>query len=255
VTDAVFSQGYADCYDLLYADKEYDRECDFLEAVFQRSRTRVETVLDIGCGTGGHAIRLARRGYRVVGVDRSPEMLEIARRKAEEATVDLRFECQDARRLELDQAFDAAVAMFAVMSYQTSDADLEAVCAGVRRLLRPGGVFCFDAWHGPGVLRDPPQPRFKQVSAEGRRVLRFTQPEIDVARNLVATRFHLLEIAGDRIVRELDECHWMRYLFPQEIDHLLEAAGFCDVSCWPFLAMGEPLDDRHWHLAVAARVP
>ncbi len=255
MTDEVFSQSYADCYDTLYADKEYDRECDFIEQILRRCTRPVVTVLDIGCGTGGHAIRLAGRGYTVVGVDRSQHMLSIARRKAEAAGVDVRFECQDARQLQLGQTFDAAVAMFAVMSYQTTDDDLAAVCAGVRRHLDPGGVFCFDAWHGPGVLSDPPQPRLRRVEVDDRRIVRFTQPEMDDTRPLVATRFYLLEIVGDRVVRELDECHWMRYLFPREIACLLEAAGFCDVECWPFLALDQPLEESHWQLAVAARVP
>jgi SAM-dependent methyltransferase len=255
MTEEVFSRPYADLYDVIYADKDYDRECDFIEAIFRRHANTVETVLDVGCGTGEHSIRLAGRGYRVVGVDRSPHMLEIARSKAEAGGVEVRFENQDARQLELAQTFDAAVAMFAVLSYQTTNSDLSAVCSGVRRHLGQGGVFCFDAWHGPGVLRDPPQPRLKVADSGDRRIIRFTQPELHSARHLVATRFHLLEVRGDQVVHEVDECHWMRFLFPQEIAYFLEVAGFHDVAWWPFLELDEPLDESHWQFAVAARVP
>jgi len=85
MSDQVFGQVYADQYDFLYSDKDYDAECDLLEEVFRRYRDgNVRTILDLGCGTGNHAIRLARRGYEVTGVDRSPEMLAKAEWKAAE---------------------------------------------------------------------------------------------------------------------------------------------------------------------------
>ena len=78
----VFGQEYAAAYDLLYADKDYDAECDLLERIFRESGRPVRTVLDLGCGTGAHAVRLAQRGYEVVGVDLSEDMLRIARDRA-----------------------------------------------------------------------------------------------------------------------------------------------------------------------------
>ena len=83
MSDTVFGCGYADQYDLLYSDKDYEAECDLLEEVFRRYGTGpVQTILDLGCGTGSHALLLARRGYQVTGVDRSQEMLAQARQKA-----------------------------------------------------------------------------------------------------------------------------------------------------------------------------
>ena len=58
-----FGPEYADAYDALYADKDYDAECDLLERIFRRVGRPVRTVLDLGCGTGAHAVRLAQRGY------------------------------------------------------------------------------------------------------------------------------------------------------------------------------------------------
>jgi SAM-dependent methyltransferase len=256
MTDRIFSAGYASHYDALYSGKDYDAECEFIEAVIDRGRRPVRDVLDIGCGTGGHAIRLAQRGYRVVGVDRSQAMLELARDKARGAGVEVRFELQDARSLDLGgDRFDAVVAMFAVMSYQTSNDDLAAVCDGVARHLRPGGLFCFDAWHGLGVLTDPPRTRVRVIDADGRKITRITEPEMHAAEHVVATRFHLVETEGDRIVGELDECHRMRFLFPQEIAYFLTVAGFAEVTSSPFLALDEPLDETCWQLAVAAVMP
>src|SRR3972149_442231 len=78
---SVFKKQYAEFYDYLYQDKDYERECDFIEAAFNKYGCRVKTILDLGCGTGGHALILSRRGYHVVGVDRSREMIGIAKRK------------------------------------------------------------------------------------------------------------------------------------------------------------------------------
>jgi len=68
----VFDKLYAGTYDALYQDKDYEAECDFLQQVFARyAQAPIRAILDLGCGTGGHALPLARRGYALTGVDRS----------------------------------------------------------------------------------------------------------------------------------------------------------------------------------------
>ena len=84
-----FGAVYAQQYDLLYKDKNYDAEVALLERLFQAHALEGNSVLDLGCGTGQHAIRLAKRGFDVTGVDRSPEMLRIARVKAEQSLDEL----------------------------------------------------------------------------------------------------------------------------------------------------------------------
>src|SRR6266581_5500689 len=80
MTQGVFGRDYAAAYDDLYQDKDYLAETDLIENVFKLyGQSTVRRVLDLGCGTGGHAVVLAARGYEVVGIDRSAEMLERAR--------------------------------------------------------------------------------------------------------------------------------------------------------------------------------
>jgi len=137
----------------LYKDKDYEAECDFLEQIFSRcAKYPIRTILDLGCGTGGHALPLARRGYEVTGVDLSEHMLERARQKAAEAGLAISFHQGDIRILDLGCTFDVVVAMFAVISYQTSNEDLAAAFRSARRHLKPGGLFVFDCWFGPAVL-------------------------------------------------------------------------------------------------------
>jgi len=66
---------YANYYDALYREKDYKKECDFLEQIWEVSSEPISRVLDLGCGTGGHALPLAQRGYHVTGGNRSEQML------------------------------------------------------------------------------------------------------------------------------------------------------------------------------------
>src|SRR5918999_826846 len=85
----LFGSEYADAYDVLYKDKDYVEESRLLDRLLQTyGNGPVRSVLDLGCGTGNHALPLAKRGYAVVGVDRSAGMLKSARKKAASGQVD-----------------------------------------------------------------------------------------------------------------------------------------------------------------------
>lgn len=77
---ATFGSNYADIYDRMYAAKDYARECDLIVSAAGSSDDL--RILDMGCGTGGHALTLARLGHTVTGVDVSREMLRVATAKS-----------------------------------------------------------------------------------------------------------------------------------------------------------------------------
>ena len=256
MTDRVFGREYADQYDLLYKDKDYEAECDLLAITFRRfANAPVETVLDLGCGTGNHALPLAQRGYQVTGVDRSEEMLAAAQAKASSALEHShvpKFLRGDIRTLDLGRSFDAVISMFAVVSYMTTNDDLAAAFRTARRHLSPGGLFFFDAWFGPAVLRDRPVDRYKIVAAEGERIIRFAHPELDVLNHTVQVNYKLLRLAGDRVLDEVDESHIMRFFFPQELTHYLEDADLRVVRLCPFMDLEREPGELDWIVAVVA---
>ena len=148
MTTKVFGKEYADQYDTFYHDKDYEAECDLIEEVFRRYTDKpVESILDLGCGTGSHAIPLARRGYQVTGVDRSLEMITQAKAKLQSQTSPSQFQPEffegDIRSFDLDRQFDAVIMMFAVLGYQLTNDDvsntLRTVC---HHLKRGGGYLC-----------------------------------------------------------------------------------------------------------------
>lgn len=254
--NAVFGQGYAASYDFFYTDKDYAAECDFLEEAMRRYASGpVRTILDLGCGTGGHALLLAQRGYQVTGVDRSEEMLRIARSKtAVSGQPSAVFHQGDIRTLDLGQTFDVAIAMFAVMGYMLANDDLASALRSARRHVAPGGILIFDAWFGPGVLADRPSDRCKLIEVNGERIVRFAHTAMDVISHTAAVHYHVLRLRGAQLTGETREVHPMRYLFPQEIAYFLATCGFELKLLCPFPLLDEPLTNRHWNFAVVARV-
>jgi SAM-dependent methyltransferase len=110
----------------------------------RRHAPAARRVADLGIGTGDLAIALVGHGYEVVGVDRAPAMLAVAREKARQAGVALALVEQDLRALRLAEPVDAAICVYTVLNQQTADGDLARTFRAVRAALVPGGVFAFE---------------------------------------------------------------------------------------------------------------
>ncbi len=129
-------KSYGKYYDIIYADKDYERECDFIEEIFLKYfETKPKTVLDIGCGTGGHSVPLAKRGYKVTGIDASESMISLAEEKARTAGVKADFQIVRLPKLQLNRKFDACVCMFAVIDYLIQNETIHDAISNIRRHL------------------------------------------------------------------------------------------------------------------------
>lgn len=246
---------YADVYDALYADKDYESEVRFVTDVFSEYGVKAgAAVLDLGCGTGGHAIPLARRGYHVTGVDLSPEMVAQAIAKAERALVPAEFTVGDVRDVRLDRTFDAVVSMFAVLSYQLTDADLEAAFETVARHLAPGGLFVFDVWFGPAVLSQRPEPRTKTVAtSDGGAITRVATPELDVVDQTVRVDYEISRSRAGVVLDSGRESHTVRFFFVREVRRLLASAGLELLAFGPFMDLSRRPTTDDWYISVVAR--
>lgn len=210
---------YANFYDLLYRDKDYPAEVDFIEALFKKyANGTVKTVLDMGCGTGGHALLLAERGYSVTGVDRSEAMLSIAEEKARKVNGSAEFFHADIRDFDLNKEFDVVISMFAVMGYQTTNEDFERALLSAGKHLRKGGLFIFDVWFGPAVISQKPGDRVKIIENDDERIIRMTRSSIDIMKHTVDVNFNVMKIRDNKIYEPVDETHRMRFFFPMELE-------------------------------------
>lgn len=241
-----FGEKYSRIYDLLYSDKDYKRECDFLEEIFIRFDVGVSRILDLGCGSGGHAVILSQRGYSVVGVDRSPHMIRKALEKLKDPK-GCEFFVGDVRHFRTPERFDAVISMFAVASYQTENEDVISFFGTAYEHLRPGGVFVFDFWFGPAVLRERPQVRLKEVRCGDLRVVRVSEPRMDVLRSTVDVVFRVFVVERDDF-EEFEEIHRMRFFFASELTFMLRSVGFSDVFFFPFLDLSREPGETDWNV-------
>jgi SAM-dependent methyltransferase len=251
-----FGSIYADCYDAIYQEKDYQAECDLIERLFKTyGDGQIKTVLDLGCGTGNHALPLSIKGFEVIGVDRSESMLTQARKKATRSSPAERdaFYQADIRSMDLGRRFDAVLMMFAVLGYQLENAEIMEVFRGARRHLNPGGLLLFDVWYGPAVLFQRPSERVKIIPTSDGKILRASSSELDTTRQTCTVRYHLWKFDNARLLNETEEEHTVRYFFPLELELFLESTGFTPVRLAAFPEFERDADEKTWNALAVAR--
>lgn len=248
----VFAE-YAPWYDLLYEDKDYSSEVDFVERRLRDHGIASGKVLDLGCGTGLHAVEFARRGWSVAGIDVSHEMIAKANSRAAEAGLSIPFRQGDACERGPERDFDAVVSLFHVASYQSDRQKLEALFRTAHAALKPGGVFLFDYWYGGAVLAQGVETRVKAIERKPLRLTRIAQSDHDERNATVLVNYTLFCEDLDRsTIRRVDETHRMRYWFPFEIEASLRASGLRPEGTFAWLS-DKPASSGTWAAYTIAR--
>ncbi|MDX8126526.1 class I SAM-dependent methyltransferase [Methylomonas sp. OY6] len=250
---------YARYYDLLYQDKDYRAESEYIANLLSKKLPKAERLLELGCGTGAHAEQLANFGYFVHGIDLSETMLKrAANRKSKlvkHIAQRLTFECGDIRDIQTSEQYDAVIALFHVISYQTTNIDLSAVFNNAATQLHPGGLFIFDFWYGPAVLTQRPEVRVKRLEDEKIKVTRIAEPKMRINENVVEVNYSVfIESKATGQVEQLQETHEMRYLFLPELRSYLASAGFLEVSSSTWLTEQQLGTDSWAGLIVAIKL-
>jgi SAM-dependent methyltransferase len=200
-------------------------------------------VLDVGCGPGRHSLELARRGYRVTGIDRTTAYLARARRAAEKDGLQVEFVRDDMRRFARVEAYDAALSLFTSFGYFEDPAENRQVLANVCASLRPGGVLLMDL-HGKETLAPIFSPRgWEEIDG-----VYFLQ-ERAVERDWSWMRNRWIRIDADG-VSEYEVCHWI--YSARELREMLRDSGFARVTVYGDLG-GGPYDHTARRLVAVAQ--
>lgn len=249
-------EALAAVYDRLNGDVDYEALADFARATFARYGVSPELVLDLGCGTGGLTFPLARRGYDMIGVDGSAEMLSRAyERKTAENANGVLFLCQDMRGFELYGTVGAVVSSLDCINYLTGKGDLEKCFSLVHNYLDPDGVFLFDV--------NTPY-KFEHVFGNEAYVLESDegggaaycgwQNEYDEKTRLCRFYLSVFTEEEDGRYRRTDEEQTERCYTREELTAALTGAGFSEISFFGDLQFGEPTDTtERWFVAAKCK--
>jgi ubiquinone/menaquinone biosynthesis C-methylase UbiE len=244
----------APLYDELMSDVPYDGWISYLRTLWNLRSHRPQRVLDIACGTGSIAVRLAEKGLHVVGIDLSPQMIAQARQTAEGLLShkgSVHFEVMDAAEITLPpQSFDTAVCLFDSLNYIVDPERVRSALRGIRRVLTPGGLFIFDI----NTRHALETCMFDQDNLHTSQRLKYIwRSTFDPATRLSTIRMRFLVSEPGRPTREMRETH-IQYAY--EVDELttwLSEAGFCGVETLAAYTLQplEPDTDRAFFVARA----
>lgn len=239
---------YGRYYNMLYRDKDYEAEVAYIDALLKYHGVSGSDLLEFGSGTGKHGRLLAERGYRVMGIERSAEM--VARAKA---TAGFNSQQGDIRTVRLGQKFDAVLSLFHVISYQVSNSDVQAVFARAAEHLQPGGLFLFDVWYSPAVYAQKPEVRVKRLADGDLEITRIAEPVAYPNENRIDVNYTIhAHKQSDGAFTSLTESHPMRHFSLPELDLLATGAGFERVAAEEFLT-GKVPSEETWGVCLVLR--
>jgi predicted TPR repeat methyltransferase len=208
----------AEYYDLIYAAfKDYAAEVTQVASLLRRLNPDCRTVLDVGCGTGEHARRLAAEGFAVDGIDIEPAFVEIASRKHPAG----RFVVADMSDFHLPERYDALLCLFSSIGYLCTLDRVTRALVCFREHLAPGGVALVEPWLTPGVL--DPAKRFTHTGeAQGVSVSRHSRVEIEGTLSRLLFDY---EIEDHGEVRRISEVHELGLFTTEEMMQAFRDAG------------------------------
>jgi SAM-dependent methyltransferase len=229
---------YSRYYDLFYSDKNYTKEVDYVDGVVRKFSPHAKRIIEYGSGTGGHGLILQKKGYSILGIERSAEMARIAQRAG------LKCEVGDILTHPITEKFDVCLALFHVVSYINHNRDLVSLFNKTRVALETDGLFIFDIWFTPAVMNQVPETRVKKVEDDLTRVTRLAKPVIDFRNNIVQVNYEIfVEDKSSGTIKTLSESHNMRHFSAPEIELLAGQTGFEVIAIEEFLTGRTPSNE------------
>lgn len=228
-------QGFAQLYDALTFDVDYENIASFIQEILQKHGIKSGLVLDLACGTGTLTLALAQRGYEMLGADLSEDMLSVARQK--EGAEGILFLNQSMDDFELYGTVDAIVCVLDSINYLTEPEALLKTFRLCANYLNPGGILIFDV-----------NSEYKFSSVLGNQTYTYETDEIfynweneyDPESRLcdLYLTFFCLEESG--LYRRVDEVHTQRAYADSELKDALEKAGLTLVATYDGYTQNAP---------------
>ncbi|HHU72877.1 MAG TPA: class I SAM-dependent methyltransferase [Clostridiales bacterium] len=233
---------FASVYDMFMDNIPYDQWADYVDGLLKKYGIHGGLLLELGCGTGSMTRRLSNKGYDVIGIDSSEEMLAIARDKTEDSSI--LYLCQDMREFELYGTVAAVVSVCDSMNYILSEEDLIKIFRLVNNYLDPKGLFIFDLdteYAYKDIIGDK---TIAENREEGSFIWENTYYEEEKINQIDLTLFIPTEdSSSNKLFIKEEETHYRRAYSIDTIKRLIEEAGMEWVTAFHTLSEEAPRKD------------
>lgn len=240
---------FAEYYDSLTSNVDYRKTAEYVSDILNGNGINKGILLDLACGTGTMSLIMAQKGYDVIGVDNSPEMLGEAREKALEAGEDILFLCQDMCSIDLYGTVDCTVCLLDSLNHLESKEELLEAFKRVSLFTVPGGLFVFDV-----------NTEYKHKYVLGDNTFVYDNDDVYcVWQNEYDDESKTVEIFLDffqeenGLYRRSSEYFAEKAFSDSDIKNLLSEAGFTDIKAYGELRKTAPSDTEERVFYVARK--
>lgn len=221
---------------LIQKDVDYKQWADYIFTLFEKFGIKPGLVADLGCGTGSLTCELAEGGCEMIGIDKSSDMLLLAREKAERRGLDIIFLNQDMSKFKLYGSVCAIVSSLDSVNYLTSIKQLESLFRQAAFYLDPGGIFIFDV-----------NSKYKMEKILGNNTFIYDEGDLyyswesRYSKKKQTYDYHLtfFSRSGENYMRT-DEYQRQRYFSSDEINSAATKAGLKTIACYGDRTMRKP---------------
>jgi SAM-dependent methyltransferase len=249
-----FNYYYSKYYDFFYKRKNYNKEIKILRKFIKSDS---EKILEFGCGTGNYTKNLSRVFNKVVAIDKSRHMINIAKKKFSYLK-NIFFVCSDInslnkKKLFKESDFSFVTALFHILSYQNKHRDINIFFKRASENMKVGGYFMFDFWFKDGVCNIRPEKRIKKINNKNYLIYRIVNSELLRKINIVRSVYDVIVFNKKKKISHIfHESHFMRYFSIKEIKSFLKKYRLKLIFIKDSYKFERPTK-KHWSLLAVAK--
>lgn len=236
---------YGHYYNLLYKDKNYAKESKYIKHLIDRFGKKKKELLEFGSGTGDHGRYLVKSGFKVHGIEISQEMINLSKKIKG-------FSCQqgDITKVNMKKTYDCVLSLFHVVNYLNTNKKINAVFYNAANHLNKDGLFIFDFWYTPAVIKQKPGIRIKRSKNKKVKITRIAEPKIYHDQSRVDVKYNFfLQNLNNGLINFFEEVHPLRHFNLIELKEIGKKNNFKLVNSEEFIT-GAKLSDQTWSACV-----
>jgi SAM-dependent methyltransferase len=247
-----FKKDYSKFYDLLYKNKNYKKEFLFIKKIIKKYLHKPKTLMDLGCGTGEYSKLMTNLGLEVLGVDISPHMLKIARKKYSK-NKKLKFFHSGINNLKINKKFDIISALFHILSYQTNNKNINSFFHTSQKYLNKDGILIFDFWFKDGVLNLREPIKYRHIENKIFNIQRITRPKWFKSLDQIHDRHEMIVFnKKNKKIKIFKETHKMRFFTLKTVKKYLKLNGLKYLLSLD-LSTDKPVTKNSWGALIVAK--